>query len=135
MKIWCTVIRKNGTYKTVPVKAGAKDFLLDKHRYNIRGYRIGKVLGFIHVLRAFYHEGLPEPLEFNIDEEMKKAHLKIDSKGFKTILNKKILDVFGDSEFTPLEKMVIMLTVANCGISIVNLIFIFQIFNLVQVLG
>jgi len=128
MKIWCTVIRKNGTYKTVGVKAGAKDFILDKHKYVVRNYRIGKI-GFIHILRAFYHEGLPEPLEFDIDETLKTAKLKIDSKAFKTVLNKKILDVFGDAEFTKLEQLVIMGVVAAIGIGIANLIIVLQILS------
>lgn len=135
MKIWCTVIRKNGTYKSVPVKAGAKDFELDKNRYTIKSYRIGKLYGIIHVLRAFYHEGLPDPLEFNIDYELKKAHLKIDSKAFKTVLNKKILDVFGDAEFTKLEQIVIMGVVCSIAIGIVNLIMSFQILNRLTELG
>jgi len=134
MKIWCTVIRKNGTYKTVGVKAGAKDFTLDKHKYIVRHYRIGKI-GFIHILRAFYHEGIPTPLEFDVDETLKTAKLKIDSKAFKTVLNKKILDVFGDSEFTKLEQIVIIGVIASIALGVINLIMNLQITNMLGELG
>lgn len=128
MKIWCTVIRKNGTYKTVGVKAGAKDFILDKHKYIIGTYHIGKI-GFMHILRIFYHEGIPIPLVFDVEETLKTAKLKIDSKAFKTILNKKILDVFGDAEFTKLEQIVIMGVIVSIAIGVVNLIMNFQLLD------
>lgn len=134
MKIWCTVIRKNGTYKTVGIKAGAKDFILDKNRYLVRKYYISKI-GFMHILRAFYHEGLPMPLEFNVDEALKKAHLKIDSKAFKTVLNKKILDVFGDAEFTKLEQLVIIGVVVAIALGAINLIMVFQVLEKLGSLG
>jgi len=135
MKIWCTVIRKNGTYKSVAVKAGAREFELDKNKYNVKSYRIGKLFGVIHVLRAFYHEGLPDPLEFNIDEALKKAHLKIDSKAFKTVLNKKILDVFGDAEFTKLEQIMIMAVIASVALGVINLMMQLQILDKIGGLG
>ena len=69
MKIWCTVIRRNGTYKTVPVKAGATEFMLDNHKYIVGSYKVGKI-GGIHVLRSFYHEGYSLPLEIDIDEDL-----------------------------------------------------------------
>lgn len=134
MKIWCTVIRKNGTYKTVGVKAGARDFILDKHKYIVRKYHIGK-LGFMHILRAFYHEGLPLPLDFDVDEALKTAKLKIDSKAFKTILNKKILDVFGDAEFTKLEQLVIIGVICSIALGVINLIMNLQLINKLEALG
>lgn len=121
MRIWCTVLRGNGTYQSVPVKAGKTDFELDGNKYNVKGYRIGR-LGRIHVLRAVYAEGIPDPLEFDVDLEMKKVHLKLDSKAIKNVTNKKILDVFGQEEFTKLEKMVILLIVASIGVSAINLV-------------
>lgn len=133
MKIWCTIIRKNGTYKTVGVKAGAKDFNLDKNKYLVRNYHIGQI-GFMHVLRAFYHEGLPEPLIFDVNEALKTAKLKIDSKAFKTVLNKKILDVFGDAEFTKLEQLVIMGVIVSIALGVINLIMSLQILDKLSVI-
>lgn len=121
MKIWCTVVRKNGTYASVPVKAGKKAFDLDKNTYFVRNYRIGKV-GPFTILRSFYYEGIPEPLNIDVDAELKKAKLKIDSKAIKNLTNKKILDVFGDAEFTKLEQIFILLMFANVGISAAILI-------------
>ena len=37
MKIHCVIIRKNGTHKTMSIKAGRKEFKLDKNTYEIRG--------------------------------------------------------------------------------------------------
>jgi hypothetical protein len=121
MRIWCTVLRKDGTYKTVSVKAGKKDFELDKQKYNIKSFRIGSMFG-IRILRAVYHEGLPDPLEFDIDKELKKANLKIDSKTIKNVTNKKILDVFGEAEFTRLEMLVIIMTICTLAVSAINLV-------------
>lgn len=127
MKIWCTVLRKNGTYKTKPIKAGEKTFELDKNQYDIRGYRIGKILGFITVLRALYVEGYSLPVEFDVDKSMKSAKLKIDSKAVKNATNKKILNVFGESEFTQMEKILIMASFISAGVSVVSLILILNI--------
>jgi len=121
MKIWCTVIRKNGTYKSVPVKAGKNSFDLDKNTYFIRSYTIGK-WGPFTILRSIFYEGVPEPLQIDVDEELKKAKLKIDSKAIKNLTNKKILDVFGDAEFTRLEQILIMIMFANIGLSAATLI-------------
>jgi len=121
MRIYCTVLRKDGTYKTVPVKAGQKDFELDKHKYNIKNFRIGSIFG-IRVLRAVYAEGLMDPLDFDVDEELQKAHLKIDSRAVKNVTNKKILDVFGEAEFTKLEKLVIVLMLCTLAVSAICLV-------------
>lgn len=121
MRIYCTVLRKNGTYKSVAVKAGATEFELDKNKYNIKNFRIGSIFG-IRVLRAIYAEGLCDPLEFDIDEVLKKANLKIDSRAVKNVTNKKILDVFGEAEFTKLEKLVIMLMLVTLAVSAINLV-------------
>lgn len=127
MKIWCTVLRKNGTYKTIPVKAGAEEFELDKKAYIMQGYRIGKIFGFITVLRALYVEGYPLPLEFNVEESMKKAKLKIDAKAIKNVTNKKILNVFGEAEFTQMEKILIMASFISAGLSVAVLILVLNI--------
>ena len=127
MKIFCTVFRKNGTYKTVPVKAGATEFEVDKQKYDVRGYRIGKTFGIFTVLRAYYVEGYPLPFEFDVDEAMNKAKLKIDSKAVKNVTNKKILNVFGDVEFTPMEKLLIMVSIAGCIVSVVSLVLILNL--------
>lgn len=115
MKIWCTVLRKNGTYKAVSVKAGKADFELDGNKYNIRRYYTGKV-GPFYILRSVYAEGLPDPLDFDIDYEMGKAKLKIDSKAIKNVTNKKILDVLSEAEFTKMEKIFIMLMFVNIAV-------------------
>ena len=128
MKIWCTVMRKNGTYKTVPIKAGKSSFILDKNVYLVTRYYIGRI-GAITVLRAIYFEGCPMPIEIDIDEALKKAKLRIDSKAIKSITNKKILDVFGEAEFTRLEMLMAMLTVGAIGIGVVNLVFLLGIAN------
>ena len=120
MRIWCTVLRENGTYKSVPVKAGKTEFELDGNKYNVKKFRIGEI-GRMRILRAIYAEGLPDPLEFDVDKEKKNAKLKIDSRAIKNVTNKKILDVFGQEEFTKLEKLVILLIVASLGIAAINL--------------
>ena len=127
MKIWCTVLRKNGTYKTLPIKAGKETFELDKNQYDIRGYRIGKVLKIFTVLRALYIEGYPLPIVFDIDEEMKKAKLKIDSKAVKNVTNKKILNVFGEEELTRLERILVFASLISAGIGVLNTILILQL--------
>lgn len=127
MKIFCTVFRKNGTYKTVPVKAGATEFMVDKQKYDIRGYRIGKAFGIFTVLRSYYVEGYPLPFEFDIDDSMKKAKLKIDSKAVKNLTNKKILNVFGDMEFTKMEKLLIMVSFVSVGLGAVTLILLLNL--------
>jgi len=132
MKIWCTVLRKNGTYKTIPVKAGDESFELDKKEYILQGYRIGKVFHFITVLRALYIEGYSLPIEFDVDEAMKKAKLKIDSKAIKNITNKKILNVFGEAEFTQMEKILIMASFISAGVSVVVLMLVL---NLTRAIG
>jgi hypothetical protein len=121
MRIWCTVLRKNGTYKSVSVKAGANQFELEDNIYNIKNYRMGKV-GPIHVLRSLYYEGFSEPLEFDIDYEMKKVGLKIDSRAIKNATNKKILNVFDQEEFTKLEKLVIVVVIASLAVSAINMV-------------
>jgi hypothetical protein len=121
MKIQCTVLRRDGTYRTVAVRPGKKDFELDKQKYNIKSFRIGHLFG-IKILRAVYAEGFPDPIEFNIDEEMRKVNLKIDAKAIKNVTNKKILDVFGEAEFTKLEKLVILMTVCTLAVSAINLV-------------
>ena len=122
MKIFCTVLRQNGTYKTISVKAGKREFELDKQIYIINGYRYGKLLGLIPVLRAYYIEGLPQPVQFDVNKVLKEAKLKIDSKAIKTIVNKKILDVYGEAEFTKLEMIMILIMMAIGVLSIINLI-------------
>jgi len=129
MNIRCTVLRKNGTYKTVSVKAGKDVFELDKNKYIIKGYRYGKLFGIVPVMRSYYVEGLPEPLDIDVDKELKEHKLKIDSRAIKTITNKKILDVFGDMEFTKLEQLVILLMLVVGALSVVNLIMIFTILD------
>jgi len=121
MKIQCTVLRRDGTYKTVPVKPGKKEFELDKQKYNIKSFRIGNILG-IKILRAMYYEGFPDPLEFDVDKEMQKINLKIDAKAIKNLTNKKILDVFGEAEFTKLEKLVILMVICSLAITAINLV-------------
>lgn len=121
MRIWCTVLRRNGTYKSVPVKPGMDEFELDRNKYNVKKFRIGS-FGRIKILRAIYAEGCPDPLEFDIDEEMKIAKLKIDSKAIKNLTDKKILDVFNDEQFTKLEKVVIMIMIAGVAVSAVTLV-------------
>jgi len=128
MKIWCTVIRKNGTYKTLPIKAGKKDFKLDKNTYTITKYHIGKI-GPFTVLRAIYWEGYSLPIDIDVDKALKKANLKIDSKGVKNLTNKKILDVFGEAEFTRMEMILIMICVGALAIGVVNLFFLLSIAN------
>jgi len=131
MRIWCTVLRKNGTYQSVPVKAGRTVFELDGNIYNVNKYRIGK----FRLLRAIYAEGLTDPLDFDVDKEAKKANLKIDSKAVKNVTNKKILDVFGQEEFTKLEKLVILLMVVSLGISAASLIVMLFVMHHIGVLG
>lgn len=126
MRIWCTVLRKNGTYKSVPVKAGKEEFELDGNKYNIKSYRIGQ-LGRISVLRAIYAEGLCDPIEFDVDKELKKVNLRIDSKAVKNVTNKKILNVFGQEEFTKLEKLVIVLMLATLAVSAIAVVLNFII--------
>jgi hypothetical protein len=121
MRIWCTVLRKNGSYKTVSVRAGANEFELDDNKYNVKNYRIGKI-GPIHVLRSLYYEGFSDPLEFDVDYEMKKVGLKIDSRAIKNVTNKKILNVFDQEEFTKLEKLVIVMVLAGLAVSAINLV-------------
>jgi hypothetical protein len=121
MRIWCTVLRKNGSYKTVAVKAGKTEFELDKNKYNIKNYRIGNI-GPIHVLRAVYAEGIFDPLDFDVDVEMQKVNLKLDSKAIKNVTNKKILDVLSDTEFTKMEKIFILLMFVNLALGAINLI-------------
>jgi hypothetical protein len=121
MRIWCTVLRKNGTYKSVSVKAGKSEFELDDNKYTIKNYRIGKI-GPIHVLRALYYEGIPDPVEFDVDYELKKVGLKIDSRAIKNATNKKILNVFDQEEFTKLEKLVIIMVLASLAVSAINLV-------------
>jgi hypothetical protein len=130
MRIWCTVLRKNGTYQSVPVKAGKTEFELDGNKYNVNKYHIGR----FRLLRAIYAEGLTDPLEFDIDAETKKAKLKIDSKAVKNVTNKKILDVFGQEEFTKLEKLVILLMVVSLGISAASLIVMLFVMHHIGVL-
>jgi hypothetical protein len=131
MRIWCTVLRKNGTYQSVPVKAGKTEFELDGNKYNVNKYRIGK----FRLLRAIYAEGLTDPLDFDVDKESKKANLKIDSKAVKNVTNKKILDVFGQEEFTKLEKLVILLIVASMGIAVINLVINIFVVNRMGLIG
>jgi hypothetical protein len=121
MRIWCTVWRKNGTYQTVPVKAGAKDFKLDKNTYEVTKYYIGRLLGVIHILRAFYLEGCPLPVDIDYDTEAKKIKFNIDSKAITNMSNKKILNVFGEEEFTKLEKIVIFACMATLAVGVINL--------------
>jgi hypothetical protein len=118
MRIWCTVLRKNGTYKSVPVRAGKTEFELDGNKYNVKKYYMGN----FRLLRSVYAEGLMDPLEFDIDKKLQEAKLKIDSKAVKNVTNKKILDVFGQEEFTRLEKMVILLMCGTLAVSAINLV-------------
>ena len=48
--------------------------------------------------------------------------MKIDAKAIKNLTNKKILDVFGEAEFTRLEKIFIFVTLINLALCAVNLI-------------
>jgi hypothetical protein len=121
MRIWCTVLRKNGSYKSVSVKAGASEFELDDNKYNVSKYRLGRI-GPIHILRAIYCEGISDPIEFDVDEVLKKVGLKIDSRAIKNLTNKKILNVFDQEEFTKLEKLVIIVVIAGLAVSAVNLV-------------
>jgi cell division protein FtsL len=63
-----------------------------------------------------------DPLEFDIDKKLQEAKLKIDSKAVKNVTNKKILDVFGQEEFTKLEKLVILLMCGTLAVSAINLV-------------
>lgn len=118
-------MRKNGTYKTVPIKAGKKDFDLDKNTYAIGKYFIGRIFG-ITVLRAFYVEGFPLPIDMErVGEQL--SYLKIDSKAIKNMTNKKILNVFGEAEFTRLELIVIMGVFASIVIGILNFILLLNV--------
>lgn len=117
MRIWCTVLRKNGTYQSVPVKAGKQEFELNGNKYNVGRYHIGKY----RLLRSIYHEGITDPLEFDVNETLKTAKLKIDSRAVKNVTNKKILDVFGQEEFTKLEKLVIFGVLCCIAVSVINL--------------
>jgi hypothetical protein len=121
MRIWCTVLRNNGTYKSIPAKPGQTEFELDGNKYNIKKFSIGS-FGRVKILRAVYAEGCPDPLDFDIDKEMKIAKLKIDSRAIKHLTDKKILDVFNDEVFTKLEKLVIMIVIAGVAVSAVTLV-------------
>jgi hypothetical protein len=122
MRIWCTVLRTNGTYKSVPVKAGKDEFELDENKYNVKSYRIGS-FGRVKILRAIYAEGLPDPLEFSIDEEKQKANLKIDSKAIKNLTRRRILSALLDEgELSRLEKIVIIMTICTLAVTAVNLV-------------
>lgn len=130
MKIWCTVIRKDGSYKSLGVKPGKESFELDKKLYFVRGFRIGK-LGPIKVLRAFYVEDCPLPVTWSeeVEDAFKRAKLKIDAKAIRHLTNKKILSVYGDAEFTRLEELFIFLSMATMGITGVNLVILILLFQ------
>jgi hypothetical protein len=116
------------------VKAGKTEFELDGSKYNVTKYRIGK-FGPIHVLRAIYAEGLTDPLDIDVDKEMQVAKLKIDSRAVKNVTNKKILNVFGQEEFTKLEKLVILLMLVSLGLSAASLIVLMFVMHHIGILG
>lgn len=129
MKIWCTVLRENGSYKTQPIKPSKKDFTLDNKTYKISGYYNGTFLGFIPVLRAVYIEGCPDMLKINWEQYKKtnKIKLNIDAKAIKDLSDKKILSVFTDHELSKIEQIMMLVAFGSIGIGVLNLIFIMQI--------
>jgi hypothetical protein len=130
MKIWCTVLRKDGSYTSVPVKPGTESFELDKKVYFVRGFRIGRV-GPVKILRAIYVEDNPLPVEWTdeVENAFKKAKLKIDAKAIRHLTDKKILGVYGDAEFTRLEQIFITLSLASLALTAVNMVMIIMVFN------
>lgn len=131
MKIWCTVLRENGTYHTQPIKAGKKEFTLDKCKYNITGFYHGRLLGIIPVLRAVYIEGNPDMLEIDWETYKKdnKIKMKIDARGLKILTDKKILSAFDEMEFTKIEQLLIIAVIGSLAIGVLNLTFLFQIID------
>ncbi len=87
MRIHCRVLRDNGTYATVHVKAGKDTFELDKKIYFVTGYNFGKALGIIPYLTATYIENVPQPI--NVSVILKENKIKLDSKGVKNDNRKK----------------------------------------------
>ena len=116
MKILCTVLRQNGTYKTKRVNPSRKEFELDKNTYQVGKYHTGKVLGLIYVLRSFYIEGYPLPIDI-YNFEKKLNNLKMDSRAITNLGRKKILNVLSDVEFTKLEKLVILVMLCVGAVS------------------
>jgi len=132
MKIHCTILRKNGAYKVIHVKPSDKDFKCDKNVYEVRGYRYGKILGFIPWLTAYYVEDYPFPIDIDnmeMDKAMKKAKIRIDAKGIRNLTNKKILNVFGESELTKMEQIIVLIMMATAGLGVINLILLLQILD------
>jgi len=132
MKIHCRVLRDNGTYATVHVKAGKDEFELDKKIYFVTGYNLGKALGFIPYLTATYIENVPQPI--NVSVILKNNVIKLDSKGVKNATEKKILSVFTDTPFTKLEMLMILLNIITLGISAFCLVLLLQISGLFGVI-
>lgn len=129
MKIHCTILRKNGTWKTVHVDAKKRDFECDGYIYELKSYRMGRLFGVIPWLTSYYVEGIPQPLEFDVDKELKKIHLKIDGKAIKNLTNKKIIDVFGEMELTRLEQYMLMVALATIALGVINFFMNMQILD------